>query len=576
MKKKMAEYWQEVNVVSVAPLSEERVSPFTGKRQYLPTGGLNETRVDQMESVSYENRPTRADLVVRTGDVIVARMKDTLKVLHISPELNGLIVSTGFAVFRATPKILPGYLYFSLRSGRFQTLKDKYAQGSTQKAINNTDLSSITLSLPPLPVQERIVQILQKADEIRRKRQEALELADAILPAMYRDVFGEPRTNPRGWEIDTLGNHLIESRYGTSARASEYQDGEPVLRIPNVVQRTIDTSELKYLQVSQKEREKLLLRSGDILVVRTNGNKDYVGRCAVFDLEDDYLFASYLIRLRVNTDNLNSHYVVAYLATPMGRQEIDTNSRTSAGQYNISVEGLKAIRIPIPPVSFQQKFVDQYEQWKASRARLEGSLREADGVFSCLLARTFTGQLTAEWEEANAEWIAQQVDLSERLPRLLLLALIRERGARAEKAAQGAVLVTALMKYAFLLQMEGNGRRRFYHFVPYHYGPFAKELYADLERLQADGLVTVDDDTDEDKTRITLANAAHADAALANLPDVLKEDVAAILDSYGNLDHSALLKTVYDKYPAYAKKSRVRNSGKGTSRKGSPVRRAKG
>jgi len=136
--------------------------------------------------------------------------------------------------------------------------------------------------------------------------------------------------------------------------------------------------------------------------------------------------------------------------------------------------------------------------------------------------------------------------------------------------------VTALMKYAFLLQMEGNGRRRFYHFVPYHYGPFAKELYADLERLQADGLVTVDDDTDEDKTRITLANAAHADAALANLPDVLKEDVAAILDSYGNLDHSALLKTVYDKYPAYAKKSRVRNSGKGTSRKGSPVRRAKG
>jgi type I restriction enzyme S subunit len=197
-------------------------------------------------------------------------------------------------------------------------------------------------------------------------------------------------------------------------------------------------------------------------------------------------------------------------------------------------------------------------------------------TFQALITRAFTGQLTAEWEAVNAEWIAQQVDLSERLPRLLLLALIREQAARAEKIAHAAVLVTALMKYAFLLQMEGNGRRRFYHFVPYHYGPFAKKLYADLERLQADGLVTVDNDTDEDKTRISLADAAHADAALADLPDVLKEDVATILDAYGDLAHSALLKTVYDKYPAYAKKSRVRKSGKSTSMKGSSGGRAKG
>lgn len=472
---------------------------------------------------------------------------------------TGVLASTMARVRAQTTEILPEFLYFCMVT--FSSTLRETAVGSTVPHVRGTVVNDLQIPLPPIPVQERIVQILKKADEIRRKYQVALELVDAILPAMYRDVFGEPRANPRDWEIDILGNYLMESRYGTSARTGEYQDGDPVLRIPNVIQRTINTSELKYLQVSQKEREKLLLRSGDILVVRTNGNKDYVGRCAVFDLKDDYLFASYLIRLRVNPNYLNPHYVVSYLSTPMGRQEIDINSRTSAGQFNISVEGLKAIRIPVPPLSFQQKFLYQYEQWKAAKMRFEGSLHEAEGVLASLLECTFTGQLTAEWEAVNADFIAAQVKLHERLSRLILLALIREQAARTEKTAQAVVLVTALMKYAFLLQMEGNGRRQFYHFVPYHYGPFAKELYADLERLQADGLVTVDNNMGEHKIRITLADFARAEAALEEFSDDLKEDVAAIIDAYGDLDHNALLKTVYYKYPAYAKKSRVRGKG---------------
>ena len=70
--------------------------------------------------------------------------------------------------------------------------------------------------------------------------------------------------------------------------------------------------------------------------------------------------------------------------------------------------------------------------------------------------------------------------------------------------------------------------------------------------------MTVDNDTDKDKTQITLTDPVRTDVALSELPDDFKEDVAAILDTYGDLDHNALLKTVYEKYPAYAKKSRVR------------------
>jgi hypothetical protein len=74
------------------------------------------------------------------------------------------------------------------------------------------------------------------------------------------------------------------------------------------------------------------------------------------------------------------------------------------------------------------------------------------------------------------------------------------------------------MKYAFLLQMEGNGRRRFYHFVPYRYGPFTKEFYADLQKLKEEGLVHVSNDNEEDKTKITLADQTRPNKPWPNSP----------------------------------------------------------
>lgn len=231
----------------------------------------------------------------------------------------------------------------------------------------------------------------------------------------------------------------------------------------------------------------------------------------------------------------------------------------SHGTKKIDTDQLVALDFYQPPTPKMAHFAAIHRQYFEAQEKRLCAMQDAHATFSSLLSGAFTGKLTAEWEAANVGWIKQQVDLSERLPRLLLLALILERAGRPENAAQAAVLVTALMKYAFLLQMEGNGRRRFYPFIPHHYGPFAKELYADLERLQADGLVTLDESTGEGKARITLADSAHTEAALADLPDVLKEDVVSILDVYGDLDNKALLRIVYDKYPAYLKRSPLRD-----------------
>jgi len=219
----------------------------------------------------------------------------------------------------------------------------------------------------------------------------------------------------------------------------------------------------------------------------------------------------------------------------------------------------------LPPMPVQKSFVSQVEMLRQATNKCNAGMNDIHAMLQTLMAQAFTGELTADWEAANAGDIAKQTAFHERLPRLLVLALLAEKAKRASRTA-AEVLVTALMKYAFLLQMEGNGGRRWlYQFVPYHYGPFAKELYADLEKLQADGLVTVENDTEEDKTRIALADPAKAEETLADLPEDLREDAATVIETYGELDHNALLKTVYEKYPAYARKSRLR---KGARKKG--------
>jgi uncharacterized protein YwgA len=113
------------------------------------------------------------------------------------------------------------------------------------------------------------------------------------------------------------------------------------------------------------------------------------------------------------------------------------------------------------------------------------------------------------------------------------------------------------MKYVFLLQKEGTTGQTLYRYVSYKYGPFARELYQDLEALAADGLITVTEG-DEERTEIALAPSQETTlrAEVAQLPESLQADVTRVLEQYGSLSHNQLLATVYAKYSAYARRGR--------------------
>jgi type I restriction enzyme S subunit len=411
-------------------------------------------------------------------------------------------------------------------------------------------VDELSIPLPPLPVQERIVQILQKADEIRRKRREALDLANKILPALFLEMFGDPATNPKGWPREPIGALV---HFDTAQITPEPGQTYLYLAPEHIESQTGHYTGPHPTNGRDLGSAKHPFTSEHVLYCKL---RPYLNKVVL--PHTDGICSTELVPLRPGPKLLRE-FLGIYLRLPFF-VAIAVQKSQGTKMPRFGPELMKRETMIVPPIPLQQAFCLQASQLMEASQRLKEALSLSSSSFDGLLSRAFIGKLTAEWEAANADEIANQQAFHERLPRLLVLALMAEKAKRAGRAA-AEVLVTALMKYVFLLQMEGNGgRRRLYHFVPYHYGPFAKELYADLKKLQEEGLVTVDMDSEEEKTRIALVDPERAEQALAELPDDLKEDVAAIIENYGNLDHNSLLKRVYEKYPAYARKSRLKRT----------------
>jgi hypothetical protein len=115
------------------------------------------------------------------------------------------------------------------------------------------------------------------------------------------------------------------------------------------------------------------------------------------------------------------------------------------------------------------------------------------------------------------------------------------------------------MKYVSLLKEEGTTGQMLYHFVPYKYGPFAREFYQNLEALAAEGFISVTE-SDEERTEIALGPSKETTVqeVESQLPESLRADVMRVLEHYGSLSHSRLLAIIYAKYPAFATESRLR------------------
>lgn len=202
---------------------------------------------------------------------------------------------------------------------------------------------------------------------------------------------------PPSWAWTTVGGVVQAMRYGTSKKCNRDPRGVPVLRIPNVSKGAIDCSDLKYGPLTASEVQDLGLEQGDLLIIRSNGSLDIVGRAALITPEAAGMcYAGYLVRLRPNAGVLDPRYMWYTLKAPYVRQHIEGPIRTTVGLKNINSKEIARLPIPLPPLAEQKRIVakvdelmlicDQWEnqlecQQKGRRQLVEALLHEAlEGV----------------------------------------------------------------------------------------------------------------------------------------------------------------------------------------------------
>ncbi|APT57023.1 hypothetical protein RGI145_07890 [Roseomonas gilardii] len=222
------------------------------------------------------------------------------------------------------------------------------------------------------------------------------------FPSPVRPVEHYADSLPAGWTLASLDQLAWAASYGTSEKCDPAASGSPVLRIPNVARGAVDLSDLKFATGDLGLVPGEAVAPGDLLIVRTNGSPDLVGRGAVVrqSLERDVYFASYLIRFRLVGNDTLWRWIALVWHSPMIRDQVFAKAASSAGQYNVSMTELASFALPIPPEAEQARLVNLVEERLKVADEMERQARASHDLLSRLerqiLDAAFRGDLVPQ------------------------------------------------------------------------------------------------------------------------------------------------------------------------------------
>ena len=307
----------------------------------------------------------------------------------------------GIKVLKPKEGIYPKYLFYYTQYLTYRIEDKGYARH--YQYIEKEDVL-----LPPLPEQERIV---SRIEELFSELDNAVETLNATKSqlrlykqAVLKDAFDGNLTNSGAPEIKELASFIEQPRYGTSKKCN-YQDDitayTEVYRIPNIDASTgtLDKSDLKYAQFDEDEIEKLSLKYGDILIIRSNGSPSIVGTAGMVREQDiTGLFAGYLIRIRISDhERLSPKYLLRYLSSYDARRYIGNVSKSTSGVNNVNAQEIKKIKVPYFEKEIQDQIIYAIESRLSAYVNIEKTvnqaLQQASAMRQSILKQAFEGGL---------------------------------------------------------------------------------------------------------------------------------------------------------------------------------------
>ena len=321
------------------------------------------------------------DYICEADTVIIGRKGSINNPIYVEePFWN---VDTAFGLSAKRKILMPRYLYYFCQYFDFERLN----KAVTIPSLTKSDLLKIELELPTIETQKKMVDRLIKVEQIIQLKKRELQKLDILVKSRFAEMFGDPIMNPKGWKVVTIGDIVTEVRYGTSKPAVE--GGKyPYLRMNNLTaDGHLDLNDLKYIDISDDEVEKCVVRKGDVLFNRTN-SIDLVGKTAVFDLPDDMVIAGYIIRVRLN-EKILPEVLSQYMNLEALKDILRSMAKGAVNQANINAQELQSIRVYVPDIELQKQFVEMKDQVDKLKSKIQKSLEKTQLLFDSLMQKYF-------------------------------------------------------------------------------------------------------------------------------------------------------------------------------------------
>ena len=260
------------------------------------------------------------------------------------------------------------------------------AHGITMRHITKKDFDNIKIRVPPLSDQHHIVSELDKLSDIISLKQQQMKEYDALIESVFYDMFGESiRENKL--QIKTIGELATDVKYGTS-KAGGTEGIFKYLRMNNLTNDGyLDLNDIKYIDLSDEEVEKYVVRKGDVLFNRTN-SRERVGKTALFDQEEEMVIAGYIIRVRLNNE-ISPVYLVRYMNLPYMKKVLRKLAKGAVGQANINAQQMKTIEVPLPPLSLQRSFAEKVKAIEHQKSLLKQSIAKTQTLLDSRMQEYF-------------------------------------------------------------------------------------------------------------------------------------------------------------------------------------------
>jgi type I restriction enzyme S subunit len=378
--------------------TQDRVSVKAGERVDLRYIGLEGIEPEtglfiEGELSKTPDAPKANSFYFTSRHVLYGKLRPYLNKVA-TPEFEGKC-STEIIPLLPAESLNRDYLAYFLRSPQVVSRISRQTAGARMPRADMGVVLGLEIPVPTLNDQHSIVDILKRADGIRRLRKQAQETTRQLIPALFVDIFGDPATNPMGLPEIELGEVIVEGpQNGLYKPASAYGDGTRILRIDGFYDGAVtDWNSLRRLRLDDKKIAKYRLNPQDIIINRVN-SPDYLGKSALVEgLQGDVVFESNMMRLSIDRDRVDPHYLICHLQLDSIKRQVLSKAKHAINQSSINQQDVKSPRILLPDIESQGEFANRVHEIRSIRVQQQMAERYAQMAFESALQRAFAGTL---------------------------------------------------------------------------------------------------------------------------------------------------------------------------------------